>query len=242
MILGMSIRDDFAEPIKRRMAARVGYRCSNPTCRRSTSRPHPSNSVAAISTGVAAHITAASPGGPRFDPALSPEQRSSIENGIWLCQICAKVIDGAADLYSPDLLHYWRRDAERQAALAARTGPDEISEIQADIDKAHGVLLSFIARWEASDPAMFTARVEREDWEAYTQSILKYSVERRNAYQKEVAPVITAALSRCRVVLGESDPVLQNVEREAVGAPTNYISMRMFADELQRLRSVLDLR
>lgn len=102
--------------------------------------------------------------------------------------------------------------------------------------------MSFIARWEASDPSMFTTRVERQDWEAYTQSILKYSVERRNAYQREVSPIVTAALTRCRAVLGESDPVLQNTEREAVAAPTNYISMRMFADELQRLRSVLELR
>jgi hypothetical protein len=43
--------------------------------------------------GVAAHISAASPGGARYDEALTSEVRSDITNGIWLCQTHAKLID-----------------------------------------------------------------------------------------------------------------------------------------------------
>jgi len=75
--------DDFSEQVKRAVAARAGNLCSNPECRASTSGPQddPSKSV---NLGVAAHITAASPGGPRYDPGLSPEERSSAQNGMHL--------------------------------------------------------------------------------------------------------------------------------------------------------------
>jgi len=75
------MRDEFSEEVKRIAAARVGYRCSNPRCRKLTSGPK-ADSGRALSIGVAAHITAASPGGPRYDESLSAEQRSSIENAI----------------------------------------------------------------------------------------------------------------------------------------------------------------
>jgi hypothetical protein len=88
----MSKRDDFSLKVKRKLAERACLRCSNPDCERITAGPHsvPSES---IMLGVAAHICAASPGGKRYDPNMTREERSSIGNGIWLCQICAKLID-----------------------------------------------------------------------------------------------------------------------------------------------------
>lgn len=77
------LRDDFTTADKAVLAKRVGSICSNPDCRAAPSGPH-SDPNKAVNTGVAAHITAASPGGPRFDSALSPEERSNLENGIWL--------------------------------------------------------------------------------------------------------------------------------------------------------------
>ena len=40
-----------------------------------------------------AHICAAAQGGPRYDASMTPEERKSFENGIWLCQSCSKLID-----------------------------------------------------------------------------------------------------------------------------------------------------
>lgn len=65
--------------------------------------------------GKAAHITAAASGGPRFDPAMSPEERRAIGNGIWLCSNCATKIDVDADAYPTALLHEWKRIAEEAA-------------------------------------------------------------------------------------------------------------------------------
>ena len=71
----------------------------------------------ATNIGVAAHITAASPGGPRFDGALTQEDRSSISNAIWLCQSCSKLIDSDTSKYTVKLLNGWKKEVERQTEL-----------------------------------------------------------------------------------------------------------------------------
>jgi len=108
------LRDDFDQKTKDVLYKRVGGKCSNPTCGQETSGPH-TDEKKAINVGVAAHITAASVGGPRYDPTLSQEERISPDNGIWLCQVCAKLIDSDAKRYIVDLIKGWKRDAENEA-------------------------------------------------------------------------------------------------------------------------------
>lgn len=107
-------RDDFTEKTKDCLAKRVGYRCSNPRCRKLTCaasyRPK-----GYVSIGVAAHICAAAPGGMRYDPNMSHQERKSILNGIWLCQSCSKLIDCDELRYPVGLLHKWKQDAETEA-------------------------------------------------------------------------------------------------------------------------------
>jgi hypothetical protein len=112
----MVMRDEFTTVIKEMLAKRVNYRCSNPQCRQPTSGPH-IHPAKTINVGVAAHLTAASPGGPRFNAALSVEQRKSAENGIWLCQKCAKLVDNDSVRYALKVLQNWKREAETTAIL-----------------------------------------------------------------------------------------------------------------------------
>lgn len=121
------MRDDFSTPTKGLLAKRVGYVCSNPECRRRTSGPQASP-AGVVNIGVAAHITAASPGGPRFDDTLTPEQRTDSSNGIWLCQTCAKLIDNDTGRFDRTVLEGWKRAAERAAAMELVLGRDGASE------------------------------------------------------------------------------------------------------------------
>ena len=107
------MRDEFPENIKRNLCDRVGGYCSNPSCKKPTTGPH-SDPDKRVSTGQAAHITAASAGGPRYDPFLTSEQRSSAENGIWLCDICARMIDADPIKYSVEELKSWKIQAESE--------------------------------------------------------------------------------------------------------------------------------
>ena len=111
-------RDDFSKPVIDRLAKRVGMRCSYPDCRAPTSGPDMEGGVTNV--GVAAHITAASPGGPRYDETLTSEGRSDISNGIWLCQIHAKLIDDDELAFPASILKAWKETAEMMAALETR--------------------------------------------------------------------------------------------------------------------------
>ncbi len=110
----MAQRDDFTAAVKDSLADRVGNRCSNPDCGAPTSGPH-AQPEKAVNLGVAAHITAAAPGGPRFDATLTQTQRAGALNGIWLCQICAKLIDNDVPRFPVELLRQWKGKAEKIA-------------------------------------------------------------------------------------------------------------------------------
>ncbi|WP_315920227.1 hypothetical protein [Vibrio fluvialis] len=105
------MRDDFTKNTKTNLQNRAGSCCSNPDCLRKTNGPN-SDYTKASNIGVASHITAASEGGPRYDPVLSSEERKSILNGIWLCESCAKMIDVDEDEYPVELLYSWKYKAE----------------------------------------------------------------------------------------------------------------------------------
>jgi hypothetical protein len=113
----MNARDEFPEQVKRWLAQRVGLRCSNPDCGALTSGPR-LNSDKAANIGIASHITAAAPGGPRYNATLTEEQRSSAGNGIWLCRNCAGIVDIDLNRYTEPLLQAWKRGAEARALAA----------------------------------------------------------------------------------------------------------------------------
>jgi hypothetical protein len=75
--LGTLMRDDLSTPSKEVLAKRVGFRCSNPKCGKLTAGPQ-ADVLKAINIGVAAHITAAAPGGPRYDSGLSAKERAGV--------------------------------------------------------------------------------------------------------------------------------------------------------------------
>ena len=122
-----SNRDNFTPDTIRRAAGRVGYRCSFPNCPNTTIGASMENTRKTSITGVAAHICAAAEGGPRYDKNMTPDERKSVENCIWMCQTHAKLIDTDTSTYSAELLRKWKADAEKNASMALANG-DYFSE------------------------------------------------------------------------------------------------------------------
>jgi hypothetical protein len=110
-------RDDFSLPTKDMLGKRVALKCSNPKCGRETSGPQV-DARKVINIGVAAHISGAALGGPRYDASLAPEDRSDMANGIWLCQNCAKLVDNDTERYTVAVLKAWKKAAEQAAHQA----------------------------------------------------------------------------------------------------------------------------
>lgn len=108
------IRDEFKNSIVLALARRASYICSNPECHALTIGPSAADPEKIVFLGKAAHITAAAPGGARYDPSLTSDDRRLIENGIFLCPACAEKIDKNRGIDFPiDQLKKWKRDHEK---------------------------------------------------------------------------------------------------------------------------------
>lgn len=105
-------QDEFKSSVIEQLRKRSANRCSNPDCKKLTSSPQISNPNKVNDTGIAAHIAAASEKGPRYDKSMTSEQRSSIENAIWLCAHHATIIDREPESYPIEMLKEWKRNNE----------------------------------------------------------------------------------------------------------------------------------
>ena len=118
------MRDDFSSAIKKALAERAGHRCSYPDCEKVTHGPSDESESSTSNTGMACHISAASggPGARRYDQKMSNEQRTSVDNGIWMCYLHGKLIDTDEKYYSIEVLKQWRQVAEKKAKFRQAHG------------------------------------------------------------------------------------------------------------------------
>ncbi len=119
------MRDEFPPDVKRTLAGRAGHKCS--VWYKSTSGPA-GDSPVALSDGIAAHITAASRKGPRFDASLSQEQRRSAKNGIWACTQHGREIDADKSAFSADVLRGLKSIREDAAARELQAGSEIVDQ------------------------------------------------------------------------------------------------------------------
>lgn len=159
-------RDDFSSRTKRIIAQRSGYRCAICGCQ--TESPG-LNSNTAVSIGDAAHITAASRGGPRYDPNLATEQRTSAENGLWACKNHHWTIDHDKDRFTKEYLKSRKARAEEQAASLAGLEADHGAKLATAIAAARGASERMIAQWRAQCRFDQTGIVELDIREAQTE-------------------------------------------------------------------------
>jgi hypothetical protein len=120
----MAGRDEFSPATKRFVALRAGYRCSFTGCRVQTVGPSSESPSAYTSIGEVAHISGASPGGPRYQPAMSPEERVHISNAMWVCANHARLIDRDTSTFTVEalLIMKSRHEAAMAEALRGSTG------------------------------------------------------------------------------------------------------------------------
>lgn len=108
-----------------------------------------------MDVGFAAHITAASPGGPRFDSTLTPDQRKHHSNGIWLCGTHAKLIDSDESHFTVEELHAWKRLAMRRSFQEVVSSAPSLVEVQLDDDADVQAVLDLLRGYSESDLQAF---------------------------------------------------------------------------------------
>ncbi|WP_035210657.1 HNH endonuclease [Acidithiobacillus thiooxidans] len=118
----MSNRDEFPEDTKRKVALRANHQCSFHGCPQPTSGPSDESPEAVNMIGKAAHIHAAAPGpgARRYLASMSREERTHINNAIWLCATHADLIDRDEVTYTADMLRAMKSDHEAKCAERQR--------------------------------------------------------------------------------------------------------------------------
>ncbi len=121
----MDHRAEFSAATRKIIAERAGYQCSVLNCGRLTVGPGPGKTQV-VNVGMAAHIYAASPSGPRGTGGLSAAERSEPENGIWCCYSHGKAIDSdAGHAYSVAQLKAWKRLHEARKGAEVNGRPQD---------------------------------------------------------------------------------------------------------------------
>lgn len=110
-------RANFTAKVRRQIESAAGHQCSFPACNRRTIGPGPKSEYVS-SSGYAAHIYAASSGGPRGRGGLSISELKAAGNGIWLCGRHAKLIDNnRGNSYPPETLLSYKALHEARVLL-----------------------------------------------------------------------------------------------------------------------------
>jgi hypothetical protein len=111
-------RDEFPLETKRAVETRANGHCSFRGCGRPTAGPSAESTKAVNRIGKAAHIHAAAPGpgSRRYLASMSHEQRSHIDNAIWLCATHADMIDRDDVTFTADDLRAMKREHEANCA------------------------------------------------------------------------------------------------------------------------------
>ncbi|MGN6105514.1 MAG: hypothetical protein ACTHU0_10450 [Kofleriaceae bacterium] len=192
-------RDNFSESVRERLAGEVGYRCSMPDCGVPTIGPSDTEPRGVSNSGVAAHITAAAPGGPRYDASLTPAERSSNENGIHCCAKHARIVDNDPTAYTAAQLRQWKADAVDLQRRAHSTG---------DIDPNGRVKLSRATRNDIASRALKAAMQCRAAIMTGFH-VADQAKNIRNVLSRQI-PAVVARIESWKIEIGDSTSAANN--------------------------------
>src|SRR6478609_10454633 len=99
-----SARDRVPPAQEKVVIARSGNKCAYPGCGLDLTIDPRADGDRPKATGKVAHIAAASPGGPRYDSAMTAEERGSAENLIYLCGQHHDVVDTQLEFHTREFL------------------------------------------------------------------------------------------------------------------------------------------
>ena len=135
---------------QRKLLARSGGHCANPTCRADLFPDVGTDHIATVRE--LAHIIAQSSGGPRGTDDLPASERDTYANIVLLCPTCHTLIDKMklADIYDAELIREWKRDQERRIKDAVEV--PRLDSREALIDRVRALLRENRIWWATYGP------------------------------------------------------------------------------------------
>ncbi|MEP6145848.1 MAG: hypothetical protein ABJ201_00450, partial [Nisaea sp.] len=138
-----------------------------------------------INIGQASHICAAAPGGPRYDAQMTPEERASADNGIWLCDVHGRAVDAKDSKFTVEELRRWKRQTNEDSwrsvmhnvpfgpGMQAPT-PDDLGRRLRAAASADLVVFRRTSKWPGTNVALtLTLKVKHVDEALSTRALAK---------------------------------------------------------------------
>lgn len=201
-------RDNFLASTVHRLRDMAGNVCSFPGCHVHT---HGSKALrdGPFSIGVACHIKAAAPGGPRYDPDQTQAERKDIKNGIWMCQTHSKLVDADDSPYPVETLHEWKHLAEIRANEMVNKRAITESELN---NAVHTGSVALLDRWvnRTGSPIDSPINEVMEGYEAGLESLDPRFKVQVNRSGQNISHIITPASKDADFKLLISD--IENLE------------------------------
>ncbi|WP_433885408.1 hypothetical protein [Pseudomonas vranovensis] len=218
-------RDDFVGSTPQKIRDSAGNVCSYPGCHVHTHGAK-SNGGGTVSVGVACHIKAAAPGGPRYDEKQTSEQRRHFDNGIWMCQTHSRLIDADDSAFSVETLLQWKRDAEARSNSLLNQKSFTEKEVKVAAEQGSVDLLHrFVNR--ASDPLETPVAEIVKGYESNLENLdSRFTVE-VNKSGNHYTHVIQVAQDKVSI-----DLVLQNLDK----LDDFWAAQRAFVEDGRELR------
>jgi len=227
-------RDEFPVAVKRDLATRAAHFCSNPRCLRLTAGPQ-TKGKRGLGTGHAAHICAAALGGPRYEPTQTPDQRRSIENGVWLCRECGDMVDKDAESFEPEVLRSWRRNHEAMIAEVRQKGWSSTIELMRAGQAEPGLARRIVSIFE--DRRVFWATFDAEFPDRVRASLDQLRSELTKLRSDCIAgnPIDTAIVSLLRTIRSFFD-IVEQTDLVTLRCDSHDPNWRSFEGALGALR------
>ena len=218
-------RDNFNSLTWHKLRDSAGNVCSFPGCHVHTHGAS-SDGEGTVGIGVACHIKAAAPGGPRYDERQTKDQRKHSDNGIWMCQTHSKLIDADDSAFEVETLRQWKRDAEARSNSLLNQKSFTEKEVKVAAEQGSVDLLHrFVNR--ANDPLETPVAEIVKGYESNLENLdSRFTVE-VNKSGNHYTHVIQAAQDKVSI-----DLVLQNLDK----LDDFWASQKAFVEEGRELR------
>jgi len=184
------------------------------------------------------HIKAEKPGGPRFDPKLSEEERRAAANLILLCNTCHSLVDREPTEYTVKVLTKWKRDREKRFAAVGDTLRQRyVAEIVDDADATDITLPRNLKRYKR----FLSKRRFRSEIDARTVESVRDYVNRLRHIARSDRELMRAIIEKAITMGGRRENMYGSIEIHPDDLKTIYVDNRRLSDyRIMKLAKTLD--
>jgi|ERR1043166_3815983 hypothetical protein len=231
-------QDEFGAATKYTVAERACYICSKPDCRKMTIGPH-SEPTKSTNLGMAAHIKAASPKGPRYDKDQSSEDRRGIANAIWLCQEHGRAVDADESKHTVDQLIDWKKQHEAFVETGVTVPLLQAVETLTRFKNDPGTVRVIFEHIKAAE--VFWGEIDNETPRWVLESLVRFRHELATTLATaDITPSVRAQLENlgdiCRTFLRDSGDLSSSrrIDGGAFDNPAQFVGAMKFFREAVR--------